>query len=127
MENRWVRTAVAWVAFLVAGFIAWQVTDWAVSATFWAIAAHYAVALVLDRDGDPLGRRLALLAVVSAVGIGTLAVTTARWGSHEWPAVMFALFLGWLTHEIAGRLLTPKLIRGRLDRLRGNVSAERYA
>ena len=127
MEKRWVRTAMAWLAFFVVGFAVWRATEWAPLATFWGIAAHFAVSTLLSTEGDRPANRLGLIAVVGVVGVGTLAVTTERWGSHEWPTVTFALFFGWLAYEIGGRLLTPKMIRARLDRMRGDLGTDRWS
>ena len=124
---RWQRSALAWLAFFVAGGIAFAVSGWAFGSLFWALAGHFAVATLLSTDGDPLGRRLALIAVVGAVGVGLYFGLQERWAHHEWPTATFALFFGWLAYEIAGRLLTPKLIRGRLDRMRGDVGADRWS
>ena len=128
MTTRTTRTIpmlVGWSAVALVVPIAYAVTDSLVLTAFWALAAHYTAVTLLCDDGDPVYGRVAVVAVVAAVGIGTLAALTASWGG-AWPAVLLALAAGALAHELAGRLLAPRMIRAHLDRLRRNLGVDRW-
>ena len=125
MTTRTKVKLLAWLAMVLVGAVAYALTDSLVLTAFWAVGTHYAVVTLLCDDGDPLVARAAVVVVVAAVGVGTLAALTASWGG-SWMAVVLALAAGALAHEVTGRLLAPAMIRAHLDRLGRNLGVDRW-